>query len=60
MIAITVVNQVFVEQGIPNTVHRWVVFVGGITTGIGLRLAKDANVSNSPHSTSISHIVPKE
>ena len=47
MIVITVINQVFVEQGIPTTVHGWVVFVGGITTGIGLRLAKDSNVSNA-------------
>lgn len=41
MIAITVVNQVFVEQGVPNTLHGWIVFVGGIATGIGLRLAQD-------------------
>lgn len=48
VIVLTVANQVFVEQGLPHDVHGWIMLVGGIITGVGLRLAKDANVSHAP------------
>lgn len=58
MIVITVVNQVFVEQGIPTNLHGWIVFGGGIATGIGLRLAKDENVTNSG-TNAAAHKIPQ-
>lgn len=36
------------EGGIPKDINGWIVFVAGISTGIGLILSKDYNVSNSP------------
>lgn len=48
VIVLTVVNQVFVEQGLPTTVHGWITFVGGVVTGVGIALAKDFNKSNAP------------
>ena len=49
VIVLTVSNQVFVEQGLPGDVAGWIKLVGGIVMGVGLRLAKDANVSNASH-----------
>ena len=51
VILLTVANQVFVEQGMPHDLNGWITLAGGIVTGVGLRLAKDANVSNAPNPT---------
>ena len=51
IIALTVAHQVFVEQGMPHDLNGWITLAGGIVTGVGLRLAKDANVSNAPNPT---------
>lgn len=48
VIVVTVVQQALTEEGIPHDVGGWMKLVGGIITGIALRFAKDANVSNSP------------
>lgn len=48
VIVMNVAQQVFVQQGMPHTVAEWITLVGGIITGVGLRVAKDQNVSNAP------------
>lgn len=47
VIVLTVANQVFVEQGMPDGVAGWIKFVGGVVTGVGIALAKDFNKSNA-------------
>lgn len=47
VIVITVAQQVFVEQGLPQSTHEWITFVGGVVTGIGIAVSKDADVSNA-------------
>ena len=47
VIVLTVANQAFVEQGLPHDAAGWIKLVGGIVAGVGLRMAKDANVSNA-------------
>ena len=44
----TIGQQVVTEQGMPADTAGWTKLVGGIIMGIGLRLAKDSNVSNAP------------
>ena len=48
VIVLTVANQLVTEGGLPQDTHGWIVFIGGIVTGVGLRLAKDANKFNAP------------
>lgn len=36
------------QEGLPTDMNGWIVFVGGLATGIGLILSKDWNVSNAP------------
>lgn len=48
VILLTVAQQVFVEQGMPHDTAGWFKFAAGIVAGLGLRFAKDANVSNAP------------
>lgn len=47
-ILITVAQQVVTEQGMPSDTAGWIKLAGGIIMGIGLRFAKDSNVSNAP------------
>ena len=47
MMGVAVANQVVSDHGIPQTAQEWVSFAGLMITGIGLRLAKDGNVSNA-------------
>jgi len=42
VIALDVVNQVFVENGLPHDLSGWVKFMGALFTGLALRFAKDA------------------
>lgn len=48
VMVLTVAQQVFVEQGMPHDTAGWLKLAGGIIAGLGLRFAKDANVSNAP------------
>lgn len=48
VMVLTVAQQVFVEQGMPHDTAGWLKLAGGIIMGIGLRFAKDSNVSNAP------------
>lgn len=47
-ILITVAQQAITEQGMPSDTAGWIKLAGGIIMGIGLRFAKDSNVSNAP------------
>lgn len=47
-ILMTIGQQVVTEQGMPSDTAGWIKLVGGIIMGIGLRFAKDSNVSNAP------------
>lgn len=47
-ILITVAQQVVTEHGMPTDTAGWIKLAGGIIMGIGLRFAKDSNVSNAP------------
>lgn len=47
-IVLTVAQQVFVEQGMPHDTADWLKLAGGIIAGVGLRFAKDSNISNAP------------
>ena len=35
------------HNGLPTDVQAWIIFAGGLATGVGLILAKDFNVSNA-------------
>lgn len=48
VIIMTVTQQVLSDEGLPHDVAGWLRVVGGIITGIALRFAKDAHVSNAP------------
>jgi len=48
VIVLTVVQQAFIEHGLPEDVAGWIKFAGGIVTGVGIALAKDFNKSNAP------------
>lgn len=48
VMVLTVAQQVFVEQGMPHDTAGWLKLAGGIIAGLGLRFAKDSNVSNAP------------
>lgn len=47
-IALTVAQQVFAEQGMPQDTGGWIRLAGGIIVGLGLRFSKDHNVSSAP------------
>lgn len=51
VIVLTVAQQVVGEQGMPHDTAGWLKLAGGIIAGLGLRFAKDANVSNAPAPT---------
>ena len=57
VVIMTVVQQVVTEQGLPHDVAGWLKLVGGIITGVALRFAKDANVSNAPSPTTVAQPV---
>lgn len=48
VIVLTVAQQAFIQQGFPKNSNEWITLLGGIVTGVGLRLAKDHDVSNAP------------
>lgn len=50
------VTAVIAEQGSPSTKMEWIMLV----MSIGLRLAKDANKTNSPTPTAVPVVVPVE
>lgn len=59
-IGLTWLNQVFLEQGVPQSLKEWIAFgVANITGLIGV-YAKDWNKSNSSHPQAIATIVPKK
>ena len=58
VIVLTVANQVLSEQGLPDTTQKWIGFIGGIVTGVGIALSKDFNKSNSPHAQPVAAVVP--
>lgn len=43
-----VANQALVEGGPPQDLHGWITFLGLLFTGLGIRMAKDANKSHAP------------
>lgn len=47
IIALSVVDQVLLEQGPPHDLHGWLLFLGAISTGLAVRFAKDANKSHA-------------
>lgn len=47
IIVLTWLNQIFVEQGIPQTGKEWVTFFIGNATGLAALFAKDYNKSNA-------------
>lgn len=60
IIALTVLNQVVVEQGIPHDGKGWITLIGGVVTGIAFRMSKDANKTNSPVPTAEAQTVGKQ
>ena len=42
------IGEAVKQHGLPSDVQGWIIFAGGLATGIGLILAKDFNVTNSP------------
>ena len=47
MMIVAVLNQAMNEHGMPQTPQEWITFLGYMLAGLGLRFAKDGNVSNS-------------
>lgn len=45
---LNLIGEAVKQQGLPTDIQGWIVFAAGLATGIGLILAKDFNVSNSP------------
>lgn len=58
ILALTAINQVFIEQGIPSDGKGWFSFAISIATGLGAVFAKDFNKSNSGTNLP-THTVPK-
>lgn len=58
VIVLTWLNQVFVEQGVPQTGKAWVAFLTGNIGGLIGVFAKDFNQSNAPAPTAESKPVP--
>ncbi len=48
VVILDVANQALTQGGAPHDAIGWVNFLGILFTGLGLRLAKDANRSNAP------------
>jgi hypothetical protein len=48
-IVLTWLNQIFVEQGIPQTSKEWIAFAFGNIAGLIGVFSKSYNVSNSQH-----------
>ena len=58
VIILTWLQQVFVEQTIPQNSREWVSFLTKNGMGLAAILAKDWNVSNSPASVAVApHVV---
>ena len=58
VIALDLINQAFVKQGLPQNGSEWITFATGIVVGLVGIFAKDFNKSNSPTPTAVSTTVP--
>lgn len=47
LMIVAVLNQTVSEHGMPQTPQEWITFAGYMLAGLGLRFAKDGNVSNA-------------
>lgn len=55
-----VANQAIVEGGQPQDLHGWVMFLGMLFTGLGIRMAKDANKSHAQDPQAVAQPVKAE
>ena len=58
VIALDLINQAFVKQGIPQTFGEWITLAGGIVVGLIGIFSKDFNKSNASAPVSTANTVP--